>query len=244
MMLSFEYAKYVGIVDVFIVIGFIVSIILGIKKGFLTKIIGIASGICGLLFALLFCVKFANGVLYPWFGTDLQNHFYTNIMANETFANMTSESAVDVMSSLGIPSFIANLILNNSASSAEEFAQSVATNLANLATTASLIVISFIILFFGTTIIFFLLKLLVKLLRTSKFVRVVDGILGLVLYSVLFYIILQVIFFVIIIIYNKAGLTGFNEFVQYDILGQEASFRLSQWFFMNNFFGNLIGLLF
>lgn len=252
--MNFTYAQYIGIVDIVIIIGLIITIIIGTKKGFLLKALSISKKLCGIVVALAFCVRFANSVLYPWFGNNMQSFFYSNIMSNESFAQITTqEQAISTLKSLGIPNFISQIILNTQDINVGELAQNIATNLACFATTTILIIISFFILWIGTKIIFVIFKLLAKLLRTSKIVRVFDGILGIVLYAIMYYAILQIIFFVVIILFNKAGWSNFNTFVTYDIKGltsglgegyKDASFRLSAWIYSNNFLGNLIGLLF
>jgi uncharacterized membrane protein required for colicin V production len=241
--MNYEYSQYVGIIDIIIIIGLIILMIIGFKKGFLLKSISLANWIFGFVFALLFCVRFANDVLYNWFGTNIEQNFYNNIMTNDSFSEITSQdSGVSVLKSLGIPTFVAQMVSQNV--SGEDVASEIAKNLASWATNIILIGLSFIILFLGTTIICLILKIMAKILRQSKFVRIVDGILGIFLYVVIYYIILQVIFFVLIIIYHKANLSGFNMFVDYDIRGIMASFRISRAFFENNILGNLIGLLF
>jgi uncharacterized membrane protein required for colicin V production len=241
--MNYTYSQYVGIVDIVLIIGLIILMIVGFKKGFLLKSISLANWLFGFIFALLFCVRFANDVLYNWFGTDIEQNFYNNIMANDKFNDITSESSgVSVLEGLGIPGFVARMVSSNV--SGEDIASQIAANLAAWTTNIILIVVSFLILFFGTTVICFILKLFAKLLRQSKFVRVLDGILGIFLYIVLYYIFLQIIFFVLILIYHKAGLAGYNEFIDYDIRGITAGFRLTRWLFENNILGNFIGLLF
>jgi len=243
MSMDYTYAKYVGIVDLVLLLLLIIFVIIGFKKGFLLKTISIANWVFGLLFAVLFCVRFANDVLYNWFGQAIHDNFYNNIMANPKFNEITTtENGIDILKNLGIPGFIAQIVCNNA--SGTDIAASVANNLANFTTSIVLVVISFLILFFGTTLLCLLLKLLANILRTSKFVRVIDGILGVVLYFILYYIAIQLIFFILIIIYHKAGLQGYNTFVDFDIRGIDASFRVSRWLFDNNFLANLIGLLF
>jgi len=254
MFLSYNYAQYIGIIDIIIFLALIVVLIVGFKKGFLLKTLSLINIIFGLVFAIAFCVKFANSCLHPWFGERMETSFFNNIMANETFASISSvEDASNVLQTLGIPKFISNIVISNLDVTGYELCESIATNIAHLATSAILIVISFLVLFIGFTIVIWLLKLFAKLLRTSKFVRIIDGILGVVLYSVLFYIVLQIIFTVIIIIYRKTtGTNGFIDFINYDILGhtgmieglKDAPFRMTRWLFENNFFGNLFGLLF
>ncbi len=241
--MNYEYAKYVGIIDVIIIILAIIFIILGAKKGFLQKAIKIGNWIFGIIFAFLFCVKFANDVLYTWFGESLKSSIYENVKNNPSFTNITTtEEALTVLESLGIPNFLGNIILANV--DAASVVASIADNISNIVTSAVLIVCSFLFLWLGTTLICFVLKILVKILRTSKFIRIIDGILGVVLYIVMLYILIQIVFFVIILIYRNANLEGFNAFVDNDILGVNASFRISRYIFNTNFLANFIALLF
>lgn len=241
--MNFAYAKYFGIVDIIIIILAIIFIILGAKKGFLQKAIKIGNWVFGILFAFVFCVKFANDVLYNWFGESIKQAIYTNVMANPAFTDVTTkEEAITVLESLGIPNFIGNIILANV--DATEVVSSIALNISSMATSVILIVISFLFLWLGTTIICFILKLLVKVLRTSKFIRIVDGFFGIILYIIILYLLIQVVFFVVILIYRNCNLEGFNQFVDNDILGVNASFRISKYIFETNFLANIIALLF
>ncbi len=241
--MNYSYAKYVGIVDVVIIIVAIVCMVIGAKKGFLQKGIKIANWVFGVFFAFLFCVKFANDVLYGWFGENIKNTIYNNVLANEALQGITTkEEAVKVLQSLGIPNFIGEVIMQNVDTA--EMVSGIASSVSTLATSALLIVISFLFLWIGTSILCFILQLLVKVLRTSKLIRILDGILGILLYLLLFYLFIQVVFFVVILIYRNANLEGFNNFVSNDILGVNASFRISKYFFETNFLANLFALLF
>ncbi len=241
--MNYSYAKYVGIVDVVIIIVAIICMIIGAKEGFLQKGIKIANWVFGVFFAFLFCVKFANDVLYGWFGENIKNTIYNNVLSNEALQGITTkEEAVNVLQSLGIPNFIGEVIMQNVDTA--EMVSGIASSVSTLATSALLIVISFLFLWIGTSILCFILQLLVKVLRTSKLIRILDGILGILLYLLLFYLFIQVVFFVVILIYRNAHLEGFNNFVSNDILGVNASFRISKYFFETNFLANLFALLF
>ncbi len=252
--MNYQYAKSFSFIDVIIVVACIIMIVIGFKKGFLIKALEISRKFCGLIVALLFCVKFANALLYPWFGEKMTTYFYNNIMSNESFVAITDkESAISTLKTFGIPEFISTFIINSQNIDTATLCQNIANNLASLVTTAILVVLAFIILWIGTKIVFWILKLLAKLLRTSVAVKVVDGILGIVLQLIIFYIILQILTFVVIIIANKANIAGFNQFVTYDILGltsglgegyKNRGYSISGWLYQNNFLGNLIGLLF
>ena len=252
--MNYEYAKLFSFTDVIIVFACIIMIIIGFKKGFLIKMLEISRKFCGLIVALLFCVKFANALLYPWFGEKMTTYFYNNIMSNESFAAIADkESAISTLKTLGIPEFISTFIINSQNIDTATLSQNIANNLAVLVTTAILVVLAFIILWIGTKIVFWILKLLAKLLRTSIAVKIIDGILGIVLQLIIFYVILQILTFIVIIIASKANIAGFNQFVTYDILGltsglgegyRDRGYSISGWLYQNNFLGNLIGLLF
>ncbi|MCR5786323.1 MAG: CvpA family protein [Acholeplasmatales bacterium] len=240
--MNYNYTNIIGIIDLVIIFGFLISMFIGFKKGFLLKSISLANWIFGFIFAVAFASKFANSVLYNWFGDKLFDTIYNNILTKSSLGNATTvEEASRALSEYGIPKFIANIVCNSYDST--QIATSIATNVANIFTTVLLVIISFLILFFGTTILFLILKLLVKLLRKSKAVRVIDGIFGIVLYSALFYVILEVVFIILILLYKNSNLAGYKEFISNDVLC-DRGMNISRWFFENNFFYTLFGLLF
>lgn len=252
--MNYTYAQYVGICDIVLIILTIILIIVGAKKGFLLKSLNILKKFCGLLVAVLFCVKFANGVFYPLFGNKMNTYFYNNIMSNETFASIsTQEEAVSTLKTLGIPEFLSNFIINSQNIDVSNVASNIALNLANLVTTVILVVCAFLTLWLGTKLIFLILKLCAKLLRTSVIVRVVDGILGICLYLILYYVALQLIMFIVVIITNRTSNMEFINFIIYDVRGltsglgenyHDRFFSICGWLYTNNFLANLIGLLF
>ena len=243
--MNYTYSKYVSIIDIVIIILAIIFIILGAKKGFLQKAIKIANWVFGILFAVVFCVQFANDVLYNLFGETLKTTFYNNIMSNETFKSLqTSDDYVAVLKSLGIPEFLGKIVCQNIDTTS--VCESIAQNLSSCVTSACLIVISFFTLWIGTSLICLILKLLAKIMRTSLFVRIIDGILGVVLYLIMLFVIVEVVFFVVVIIYRNCNIEPFNTFIDNDVLGiiRTYSFSISKYFFNNNFLANLIALLF
>jgi hypothetical protein len=241
-LMNYNYANIIGIIDILILLGFLISMIIGFKKGFLLKSISLANAFFGLVFSLAFASKFANDVLYKMMGQNLFNTIYNNILTKSNLGDATTvEEASKALSEYGIPKFISSIICANYDS--EQIASSIATNLSNIFTTILLFVISFIILFVGTSLIFLIITIVVKLLRENKAVRIIDGIFGIGLYAALFYVMLEVIFFIVILLYKNSNLEAYKEFVSCDILNNR-SVNISKWFFENNFFNTLLGLLF
>ncbi len=251
--MNYSYVKFFSITDVVIVLAALIMIFIGFKKGFLIKALEISRKFCGLIVALLFSVKFANGVLYPLFGHYWAEYFYNNISSNESIKAISDkEGAIATLKNLGIPEFISKFVIDSQNIDTSTLADSIANNIASLVTTVALVVIAFIILWLGTKLVFWILKLFAKLLRTSTLIKIVDGVLGVVLQAIILYIVLQVLMFVVILIFNKAGIEQFNLFVTCDIKGlaSVAGFNdrgytsISSWLFSNNLIGNLISLLF
>ena len=220
----------------------LIAVIIGAKKGFLTKTVSLANSLFGLLFALAFSSTFANKVLCNWFGVALQNKIYNNVYTNQGLATCsTNEEVIAKLKENGIPEFLAKIASSNI--SGEDIASQVATSISSIITSVLLFIIAFIILFFGTTLICLILKGFIKLLRENKFIRVIDGIFGIVLYLCLLALVLEIVFFVLLLLNNYSGLEGYKEFVANDILSDRA-FNISKWFFTNNVLNFLIGLIF
>ncbi len=228
------YYDHFSIVSMVIILLAIFFAIIGFKFGFLTKFIKVANALCGFVFSLLFCSKLSNAFVYKIWGDEMAVSFA------QKFKNKAPgiETTSDLLKELGLPSFIANNV---------DVGLSVDQAYLRLGETFAkflCVLISFCILFFGITVLCFLLKLLVKGIRKAKAIRIVDGILGIVFYEILFYLFICIVMVILSFIMQSNGLEGFRNFIINDFGLEHDSFRLSKELYQNNLIGNFFRIFF
>ena len=230
---------FIGIIDIILIILFLVALIIGAKKGFLEKFRHLATGLIALIIAILFARQFAdmligNGV----FKESIYNNVYNNIITSEAFAN--GQDATSILTSLGFPSIIASYL-----ASGIPVDLNIASSLANSVYNLFMVIISFAILLVGCWILSYIIKLLIKLLRNNIIIRIVDGLLGVILYGFLAICAIYIIFFIISLIIQIPGLEGFRDFITVDMhLNSPDEFRISKYFYENNILINFFKLFF
>ena len=102
--------------------------------------------------------------------------------------------------------------------------------------------IAFGIIFLGTFVIIIILVIVAKVLRKSKGVRVIDGILGMVFSLVIYTATVSLLLFFLNLIYKYAGWTDLNNWLDVDMQLTTDSFRLSKWLFNGNLFTFIVSL--
>lgn len=230
---------FIGIIDIILIILFLVALIIGAKKGFLEKFRHLATGLIALIIAILFARQFAdmligNGV----FKESIYNNVYNNIITSEAFAN--GQDATSILTSLGFPSIIASYLASGIPADIN-----IASSLANSVYNLFMVIISFAILLVGCWILSYIIKLLIKLLRNNIIIRIVDGLLGVILYGFLAICAIYIIFFIISLIIQIPGLEGFRDFITVDMqLNNSDEFRISKYFYENNILINFFKLFF
>ncbi|MGE4572047.1 MAG: CvpA family protein [Candidatus Izemoplasmatales bacterium] len=231
-----------GIIDVLIVIAVIAMIIMGWKKGFLLKIVELASGLFGLIASLLLTRPFSN-LLDKWFGSDIETRIRDHLISKnpELSDNLTEPRLKEALEGLSMPDFITKWISDSI--DYEEATRSIIEAITPLFKTMILIVIAFLTLFFGSMIIFFFLKLLSKAITRVPIIRQIDKVLGaffgLFKVSMIIFVLLLLLSFVLAIpaINNAIG-----DFVYVDMQLSTDSFRLSKWLYNNNIFRFIINI--
>lgn len=233
------YYNHISIISVVIILLFLLFTFLGYKHGFMQKFLSIANGVCGFAFSVLFCGKFSNIFTYKLFGDKFSEKFLANIQNSDTYLKFkSSETSAEFLEELGVPSFISKLI--SSELPVDKAAQSLADTLSKFVC----ILISFVILFIGTTILIFVLKLLVGILRKAILIRIVDGILGIIFYDILFYLFVCVVFLVLSLVMQTSSFDSLNNFISNDFQLGTDSFRLSKYLYENNLIGNFFRIFF
>ena len=165
----------IGIIDIFLILFFIITMIIGYKQGFMKKLLSFVGIISILIFSIMYCGQFAkvlinNDIIYP--------NIYENICGNIT----------EYMTDKGITEFTVNEILNKALNIPSIFADMIAKGIgvadgmdvtdvvATYLSTTVMRIIAFFMIFLGLLIVLGLLKFIANVLRTSVVVKVADGI--------------------------------------------------------------------
>ncbi len=229
-----------GITDIIIVVFLLVVLIVGAKKGFLEKFISLASWIVALVLSIIYCGRFSSFLIdQNIFYSSIRDNVLANIQSTEAFNNPNA-TAADFFNELGFPSIISDYIGDKVGIDATGIANNLATEITKL----FMVVIAFLCLFVGILILVFILKLLVKLIRQSILVRIVDGVLGFFLYGFLGICTIYILFFVLSLVMQIPQLEGFRDFMIIDMQLNTDKFRLSKYFYENNILINFLKLFF
>lgn len=227
-----------GIVDICLVVLLLIMLFIGYKKGFMEKFLNMSKVLCGFICSVLFCNSFATtlkswGLFYPSIYNNIHGKL-TDVVTTES----TKEAAATLYQKLGFPEFLANFL----AKSIDIDTASLADTVANSLSMFLMVIIAFLLLFFGTTILFFVLKIVVNLLREVKAIKVIDGILGIALYGVLYVAFVYVAFGVLALIIDLGFMEQAKNFLTVDMQLGNDNFRLSKYLYENNIIVNFIKL--
>ena len=234
---------FTGLLDVIIVIGALISILLGFKKGFMNKVLSFVGIIAILIFAFFFCTQVAGwfingGIFYP----NIRDGFAHNISER---LNVTPETtcAELISAATAIPTWITQLLANAMGNpSGTEAVNSVATTLATWVMNA----IAFGIIFVAGLIVILILKIVTKNLRNITIVKVIDGILGIVLYIGIYFAILTGLFALLNLAMsqNWEWMAPATNWLKVDMQLETESFRISKVLYENNFFVRFFSAIF
>ncbi len=242
-----------GITDIIIFLLFIIMVLIGWKKGFFEKFIKIANSIFGLIFSIIFAGRFADFIGPRWLNALIQPKVYDNVISSQAIQNINgnnvSEGILNVLNELGFPNFLSQMIAkivdsNVTDTTIASLQSQIATSISNQMTRFIVVIIAFLLLFVGTSIMAFILKQIIKLLRTSKIFKTLDGILGLLFMTLIYFVVIYCAFIIISLIMPISSLTGFNDFMITDMQLNSDAFRLSKYFYENNIIGNFFKIFF
>ncbi|MDA3931424.1 MAG: CvpA family protein [Tenericutes bacterium] len=231
-----------GIIDVLIVISVISMVMIGWQKGFLLKIVELASGLFGLIASVLLTRPFSR-VLDKWFGADIQLRINSYFLEKnpELSQNLTEPKLRAALEDMSMPEFITKWIAESI--DYEAATQSMINAISPLFKTMVLIVIAFLSLFIGSMIIFFFLKILSRMITKIPVIKQIDkvfgALFGLFKAAMIIFILLLIISFVLAI---PAINSLIGEFVYVDMQLETETFRLSKWLYDNNIFRFIINI--
>lgn len=228
--------RFIGIMDISVIILFLVAILIGALIGFFKVILKIANVLCGFIFSLVFAERFSR-FLGLFLRKPIYNHFYSKVSNSSALSGVdetgdAKEQLADVLSNYGLPKVLSKFISKYySPSDASNVKHAICNSMASGITKVILTVLAFFILWIGLTIIFFILKKTIDGLRKNEGFRWFDGIMGSILMVFIFFVIIEIIFFV----FTFADSGKIYNFFELDMrLGSHKGFPLARWFYEKN----------
>ncbi len=241
--------KICGLIDIILIVGTIIFLILGFKKGAIKKIISLAGILVILVFSIIYCGQFAqflihHNVIYP----SIYGKINTNILTNLENKGLSAGATVGevLKTGLNIPGFIADMIGKGVTNHYPQLTDvnSVADAVSGYLATMAMNVISFFILAIGLFVVILILKLIADMLRTNKFVKAVDGILGAVLYVTIYAAVVCFIFCILSYFMRCSWFEGAKKWLEVDMQLNTNKFRISKALYEGNILRRLLELFF
>jgi len=231
-----------GVIDVVIVLTVILFAVIGWKKGFLEKVIDMASSVFGLIASILLAKPFST-VLRGWFGEAMESSIHDYLISRSPdFANALSETSLRAaLEGLSLPDFMVQWIVDSVDFS--QVATSIIDSVTPLVLTLALLFISFVTLFFGSMIIFFLLRILAKGITSVPIIKQVDKFFGLIFGLLKVALLIYILLFVLALVINIPAINNMIwEFLEVDMQLTTEQFRLSKYLYDNNLLKNVINI--
>ena len=230
------FLAFTGILDIVIIALALVMAVVGFKKGFMKKLLSHI----GILVIIAVSFFYASA-----FADMLISHDVIAPAINESVLNkLNGLQGIDpsmgidkiLTDGVGLPGFIANMITNGigNPTAGEAFNQ-IATYITGLCMTG----ISFLILLVGLLLILGLLKLIVNALRSSKIIRFLDGLLGIVYHVVVYAILIMVAFWIVSMVMDQAWFAPAKEWLTVDMRLNTDEFSLAKLLYENNILKNI-----
>ncbi len=231
-----------GIIDVVIVLSVIIFVVIGWKKGFLLKVVELASSVFGLIASILLARPFST-VLDGWFGEAMTEridaYLLERIASGDTLA--TEANIREAFTGMSLPNFIVDWIISQITS--EQAVESLLNVVTPLIKSLALLFIAFLALFFGSMIVFFFLKILAKMVTSIPIIKQIDKFLGALFGLVkIAFIIFILLFLLGLVITIPAVNNAIGDFLSIDMQLQSENFRLSKWLYDNNVLKHIINV--
>ena len=234
-----------GIIDILIVLVVILFLVIGWKKGFLEKVIDMASSVFGLVASVLLARPF-SGVLRKWFGEALggsiNEYLYSRLdEIGLAAADLTESNLREALDAFSLPNFMVEWVIESV--DYNTVAVSIVDSISPLILSLALLVLAFITLFFGSMLVFLLLKLLAKGITSIPIIKQIDKILGLIFGFLKVALLVYILLFVLALIINIPAINDLiYEFLAIDMQLASEKFRLSKYLYDNNLLKNVINV--
>lgn len=236
--------KICGLIDIILILIMIIAAILGFKKGFMKKVLSLVGIIGIIVFSWSFSGQFAqmlkyNDIIYP----DIYGTINSNIVAG--FGSSFGADATTgqlVSAALGIPDFLGNFIASRlNLPSSGDLIIAVSEGITTIAMNG----IAFLILVVSLLLLFGIAMLVIHILKKNKIIKFVDGVLGMILYLAIAFIIISILFFILSLIMNQEWFSSAKEWLVVDMmLEDDTKFRLSKALYEGNIITRIITFIF
>lgn len=234
-----------GTIDILIVGVVILFLVIGWKKGFLEKVIDMASSVFGLIASILLARPFST-VLNNWFGEALESNIndYLYSRLDEiglAAANLTEPNLRQALEGFSLPNFMVEWIVESV--NYDTIAVSIVDSISPLILSLALLVLAFITLFFGSMIVFWILKLLAKSITSIPVIKQIDKILGVLFGFLKVAFLVYVLLFILALVINIPAINNLiYEYLAVDMQLDSEKFRLSKYLYDNNLLKNVINV--
>ena len=237
------------ILDLILILLFVIVAVIGYKVGFLTTLIKLTSALSGIIIAICFTKPVTNLVVSWGWDNAIEEKVYTNIVSSEAFVAYTEggegvEGISNLLQELGLPSFISGFVASGLVDSVDPL--EIASGIASGVSYVLVFMIVFVALLLFSSIGFLILKLFVKTVRKSVgFVRVLDGIIGIIFYFLIFMLIIYIAFLIVSLMLQSAPPdSDVVMFFEEQLHLNDDKFGLAKYIYKNNMIGNFFGLIF
>ena len=234
---------FFGIIDVVIVGLVVLFLVIGWKKGFLEKIIDMASSVFGLIASILLARPFST-VLDKWFGASIETSVTDYLLSRSDLFNASivdgAESIRPALEQMSLPDFMIDWIIKQAASiDSSTIVGAIAPSITSLA----LLFIAFLSLFFGSMILFFLLRILARGITSIPVIKQIDKFLGLLFGFLKVALLVYILLFILALVINIPAVNDvIFEFLDKDMQLSTDKFRLSKELYNNNLLKNIINI--
>ena len=231
-----------GVIDVVIVLLVVAFIVIGWKKGFLEKIINMASSIFGLIASILLARPFSN-VLRGWFGSSLEVSIRDYLISrSDLFATQLNEANLRAaLEGLSLPNFMVEWIVDSV--DLTVVTNSIIDSIAPIILSLALLVIAFITLFFGSMILFLLLRILARGITSIPVIKQIDKVLGVLFGLLKVAVLVYVVLFVLALLINIPAINNLiYNFLDVDMQLSTDNFRLSKYLYDNNLLKDIVNI--
>lgn len=178
---------FTGLLDVLIVVGALISILLGFKKGFMNKMLSLVGVVAILIFAFFFCTQVASWFYKGPIYNSICENFTNNINGGLGITPETTTADV-ISAATGLPTWITQFMSNAMGNpTPQEAVNTVAETLTGWVMNA----IAFVGIFVIGLIVLLILKIITRSLRSVTVIKVIDGVLGIVLYVGIYFALLK-----------------------------------------------------
>lgn len=237
------------ILDLILILLFIIVAVIGYKVGFLTTLIKLTSTLSGIIIAICFTKPVTNVVVNWGWDNAIEAKVYNNITTSEAFLAYTDggegiEGINNLLQQLGLPSFISGFVASGLVDKFNP--NDIAIGISQGVSYVLVFMIVFVSLLLFSSLGFLILKLFIKTVRKSVgFIRVVDGIIGVIFYFLIFMLIIYLGFLIVSLMLQSAPPDSeFVLFFEEQLHLNDDSFGLAKYIYKNNMIGNFLGLLF